>query len=174
MSLTFQNCILGDKQPLAWEMRVRVAYYIAQALDHCIAENRKIYHDLNAYRVLFDEVRLTLPYHNLNLLISDNNCCQTLFRRPFNLSWLSAAILVDFFYQDGDPRLSSFGLMKNSRDGKSYSTNLAYTPPEFLRTGTFKFHIFLDYPSPLLIHSWAFCQQLCVSSLFTLYYMFTE
>ncbi|GAB4857799.1 Serine/threonine-protein kinase bsk2 [Ancistrocladus abbreviatus] len=80
-----------DKQALPWEMRVRVAYYIAQALDHCNAENRKIYHDLNAYRVLFDE--------------------------------------------DGDPRLSSFGLMKNSRDGKSYSTNLAYTPPEFLRTG---------------------------------------
>ncbi|KAJ4831310.1 Serine/threonine-protein kinase bsk2 [Turnera subulata] len=80
-----------DKQPLPWEMRVRVAYYVAQALDHCNMENRKIYHDLNAYRVLFDE--------------------------------------------DGDPRLSSFGLMKNSRDGKSYSTNLAYTPPEFLRTG---------------------------------------
>lgn len=80
-----------DKQPLPWEMRVRVAYYIAQALDHCNTENRKIYHDLNAYRILFDE--------------------------------------------DGDPRLSSFGLMKNSRDGKSYSTNLAYTPPEFLRTG---------------------------------------
>ncbi|XP_024022207.1 probable serine/threonine-protein kinase At4g35230 [Morus notabilis] len=80
-----------DKQPLPWEMRVRVAYYIAQALDHCNAENRKLYHDLNAYRVLFDE--------------------------------------------EGDPRLSSFGLMKNSRDGKSYSTNLAYTPPEFLRTG---------------------------------------
>ncbi|KMT11691.1 hypothetical protein BVRB_5g106280 [Beta vulgaris subsp. vulgaris] len=80
-----------DKQPLPWEMRVRVAYYIALALEHCNAENRKIYHDLNAYRVLFDE--------------------------------------------DGDPRLSTFGLMKNSRDGKSYSTNLAYTPPEFMRTG---------------------------------------
>ncbi|KAJ0587868.1 putative protein kinase RLK-Pelle-RLCK-XII-1 family [Helianthus annuus] len=80
-----------DKQPLPWEMRVRVAYHIAQALEYCNAQNRKIYHDLNAYRVLFDE--------------------------------------------DGDPRLSSFGLMKNSRDGKSYSTNLAYTPPEFLRTG---------------------------------------
>ncbi|XP_042030820.1 serine/threonine-protein kinase BSK2-like isoform X1 [Salvia splendens] len=80
-----------DKQPLQWEMRVRVAYHIAQALDHLTAENRKIYHDLNAYRILFDE--------------------------------------------EGDPRLSSFGLMKNSRDGKSYSTNLAYTPPEFLRTG---------------------------------------
>ncbi|KAJ6329663.1 hypothetical protein OIU77_011190 [Salix suchowensis] len=40
-----------------------------------------------------------------------------------------------FLMRMGDPRLSSFGLMKNSRDGKSYSTNLAYTPPEFLRTG---------------------------------------
>jgi hypothetical protein len=45
----------GEKQPLPWEMRVRVAYYIAQVLDHCNAQNRKIYHDLNAYRVLFDE-----------------------------------------------------------------------------------------------------------------------
>ncbi|CAH8383561.1 unnamed protein product [Eruca vesicaria subsp. sativa] len=80
-----------EKQPLPWEMRVRIADYIAQALDHCYNENRKIYHDLNAYRILFDE--------------------------------------------EGDPRLSTFGLMKNSRDGKSYSTNLAYTPPEFLRTG---------------------------------------
>jgi hypothetical protein len=39
--------------------------------------------------------------------------------------------------QNGDPRLSCFGLMKNSRDGKSYSTNLAYTPPEYLRNGSF-------------------------------------
>ncbi|KAL9679141.1 hypothetical protein QQ045_016997 [Rhodiola kirilowii] len=35
----------------------------------------------------------------------------------------------------GNPRLSCFGLMKNSRDGKGYSTNLAFTPPEYLRTG---------------------------------------
>jgi len=27
--------------------------------------------------------------------------------------------------------------MKNSRDGKSYSTNLAFTPPEYLRTGIY-------------------------------------
>ena len=49
---------IGDKQPLPWEMRVRVAYHIAQALEHCNGENRKIYHDLNAYRVLFDEVHV--------------------------------------------------------------------------------------------------------------------
>lgn len=28
-------------------------------------------------------------------------------------------------------------MMKNSRDGKSYSTNLAFTPPEYLRTGMY-------------------------------------
>ncbi|KAI5321804.1 hypothetical protein L3X38_030876 [Prunus dulcis] len=38
------------------------------------------------------------------------------------------------FDQDGNPRLSCFGLMKNSKDDKSF-TNLAFTPAEFLRRG---------------------------------------
>ncbi|VAH05925.1 unnamed protein product [Triticum turgidum subsp. durum] len=80
-----------ENQTIEWAMRLRVAYYIAEALGYCSNEERSLYHDLNAYRVLFDE--------------------------------------------NGDPRLSCFGLMKNSRDGKSYSTNLAYTPPEYLRNG---------------------------------------
>ncbi|KAJ4715876.1 Kinase family protein [Melia azedarach] len=80
-----------EKQTIAWAMRLRVALYVGEALDYCNTEGRPIYHDLNAYRVLFDE--------------------------------------------DGDPRLSCFGLMKNSRDGRSYSTNLAYTPPEYLKNG---------------------------------------
>ncbi|XP_058090716.1 serine/threonine-protein kinase BSK1-like isoform X1 [Magnolia sinica] len=80
-----------ENQTIEWAMRLRVALYIAEALDYCCTEGRPLYHDLNAYRVLFDE--------------------------------------------DGDPRLSCFGLMKNSRDGRSYSTNLAYTPPEYLRNG---------------------------------------
>ncbi|CAL9197064.1 unnamed protein product [Musa hybrid cultivar] len=80
-----------DTRPLSWSMRIRVALYLAQALEYCSSRGRALYHDLNAYRVLFDE--------------------------------------------DGNPRLSCFGLMKNSRDGKSYSTNLAFTPPEYLRTG---------------------------------------
>ncbi|KAL8517408.1 hypothetical protein ACS0TY_015591 [Phlomoides rotata] len=80
-----------EKQPMKWAMRLRVTLHLAQALDYCSSRGRALYHDLNAYRVLFD--------------------------------------------QEGDPRLSCFGLMKNSRDGKSYSTNLAFTPPEYLRTG---------------------------------------
>lgn len=80
-----------ETQPMKWAMRLRVALYLAQALEYCTSKGRGLYHDLNAYRVLFD--------------------------------------------QDGNPRLSCFGLMKNSRDGKSYSTNLAFTPPEYLRTG---------------------------------------
>ncbi|XP_078180638.1 serine/threonine-protein kinase BSK5-like isoform X3 [Carex rostrata] len=80
-----------DTQPLQWGMRIRVALFLGQALDYCSSRGRALYHDLNAYRVLFD--------------------------------------------LDANPRLSCFGLMKNSRDGKSYSTNLAFTPPEYLRTG---------------------------------------
>ncbi|XP_054798471.1 serine/threonine-protein kinase BSK1-like [Prosopis cineraria] len=80
-----------ENQTIEWAMRLRVALNIAEALDYCHREGHPLYHDLNAYRVLFDE--------------------------------------------NGDPRLSCFGLMKNSRDGKSYSTNLAYTPPEYLRNG---------------------------------------
>ncbi|KFK33318.1 hypothetical protein AALP_AA6G359500 [Arabis alpina] len=39
------------------------------------------------------------------------------------------------FDDDAKPRLLCFGLMRNSRDGKSYITNLAFTPPEYLKTG---------------------------------------
>ncbi|CAB4269974.1 unnamed protein product [Prunus armeniaca] len=81
----------GETQPMKWAMRLRVVLHLAQALEYCTSKGRALYHDLNAYRILFDE--------------------------------------------DGNPRISTFGLMKNSRDGKSYSTNLAFTPPEYLRTG---------------------------------------
>lgn len=37
-------------------MRLRVALYVAQALEYCSAKGRSLYHDLNAYRVLFDKV----------------------------------------------------------------------------------------------------------------------
>ncbi|KAK1610018.1 hypothetical protein QYE76_033691 [Lolium multiflorum] len=80
-----------ESQAMVWPMRLRVVLYVVDALDYCISKGRDLYHDLNAYRVLFDD--------------------------------------------DCNPRLSCFGLMKNSRDGKSYSTNLAFTPPEYMRTG---------------------------------------
>lgn len=47
-------------------MRLRVALYIAEALDYCTREGRPLYHDLNAYRVLFDEV---------NYLVSETFPC---------------------------------------------------------------------------------------------------
>ncbi|CAL0326970.1 unnamed protein product [Lupinus luteus] len=80
-----------ENQTIEWSMRLRVALSIVEALAYCRSKGHSLYHDLNAYRVLFD--------------------------------------------QNGDPRLSCFGLIKNSRDGKSYSTNLAYAPPEYLRNG---------------------------------------
>jgi hypothetical protein len=51
-------------------MRLRVALYIAEALDYCSTEGRPLYHDLNAYRVLFDEVLCQisfLSFQNLNI-----------------------------------------------------------------------------------------------------------
>ena len=39
-------------------MRLRVALHMAKALDYCSSQERPLYHDLNAYRVLFDEVML--------------------------------------------------------------------------------------------------------------------
>jgi hypothetical protein len=47
----------GENQTIEWAMRLRAAYYIAEALEYCSTEGRPLYHDLNAYRVLFDEVR---------------------------------------------------------------------------------------------------------------------
>ncbi|PWA60508.1 tetratricopeptide-like helical domain-containing protein [Artemisia annua] len=90
-----------ELQPMKWAMRLRVVMHLAEALEYCTNKGSAIYHDLNAYRVLFDE-----------------SVCSCLT-----------------FLQEYNPRLSCFGLMKNSRDGKSYVTNLAFTPPEYLRTG---------------------------------------
>lgn len=50
-----------ESQPMRWAMRLRVALYLAQALDYCSGKGRALYHDLNAYRVLFDQVKLIRP-----------------------------------------------------------------------------------------------------------------
>lgn len=57
VSLTaYRFSCTGENQTIEWAMRLRVAYYIAEALEYCGNEGRPLYHDLNAYRVLFDEV----------------------------------------------------------------------------------------------------------------------
>jgi hypothetical protein len=55
-SLGICSILIGENQTIEWAMRLRVALYIAEALDYCSTEGRPLYHDLNAYRVLFDEV----------------------------------------------------------------------------------------------------------------------
>ena len=41
-------------------MRLRVALYLAQALEYCGSKGRALYHDLNAYRILFDKVNVVV------------------------------------------------------------------------------------------------------------------
>lgn len=47
-------------------MRLRVALYIAQALEYCTSKGRALYHDLNAYRVVFDDVSIFKLYNLLS------------------------------------------------------------------------------------------------------------
>jgi hypothetical protein len=56
LNQSINHLISGENQTIEWAMRLRVALYIAQALHYCTSEGRPLYHDLNAYRVLFDEV----------------------------------------------------------------------------------------------------------------------
>ena len=54
----FLHNYLGETQPMRWAMRMRVALCLAQALEYCTSKGRALYHDLNAYRVLYDDVSL--------------------------------------------------------------------------------------------------------------------
>lgn len=50
--------VVGEAQPMKWPMRLRVVLHLAEALEYCTSKGRALYHDLNAYRVLFDDVRV--------------------------------------------------------------------------------------------------------------------
>lgn len=56
---------------MQWAMRLRVSLYIAQALDHCANCGLRLYHDLNAYRVLFDQVFLYSAMSMNQIMTSD-------------------------------------------------------------------------------------------------------
>ena len=55
------SCLLGETQPMKWGMRLRVASHLAEALEYCTNRGRALYHDLNAYRILFDDVSMFHP-----------------------------------------------------------------------------------------------------------------
>lgn len=48
---------------MKWAMRLRVVLHLAQALEYCTSKGRALYHDLNAYRILFDEVNIILFFY---------------------------------------------------------------------------------------------------------------
>lgn len=54
---------LGETQPMKWAMRLRVALYLAEALEYCTSKGRALYHDLNAYRIVFDDVCYVISYY---------------------------------------------------------------------------------------------------------------
>lgn len=61
----FFQCCVGESQPMKWAMRLRVAMYLAEALEYCTSKGRALYHDLNAYRIVFDEVSMLFIIRSL-------------------------------------------------------------------------------------------------------------
>lgn len=51
---------VGETQPMKWAMRLRVVLHLAQALEYCTSKGRALYHDLNAYRIVFDDVSIAI------------------------------------------------------------------------------------------------------------------
>jgi hypothetical protein len=79
---------------MPWAMRLRVAFYIAQALDHCANSGLRLYHDLNGYRVLFDQVlnsHLSGVYERNNFVLA---YLQTLY--PLSLLICSWSTEISF------------------------------------------------------------------------------
>lgn len=60
---------------MKWAMRLRVALHLAQALEYCTNKGRALYHDLNAYRVVFDDVRIFLSLHIHYIFPNIMKCC---------------------------------------------------------------------------------------------------
>lgn len=59
--------VVGETQPMKCTMRLRVALYVAHALEYCSCKGLALYHDLNAQRILFDQViNWTLIHFHFN------------------------------------------------------------------------------------------------------------
>lgn len=77
---------------MKWAMRLRVALHLAQALEYCTSKGRALYHDLNAYRVLFDDVSSFLVFS----VISISHCgegCKSLLSLKALLQLINKAVL---------------------------------------------------------------------------------
>lgn len=84
----------GESQAMKWPMRLRVVLYLAEALEYCTSRGRALYHDLNAYRVLFDDVSIiwfiffnmvSSVFCNIVMLFT---CCRTVILDfPVLVSW---------------------------------------------------------------------------------------
>ena len=48
--------VSGEKRPMKWQTRLKVALHTAKALEYCNDNGINLYHDLNPYRILFDKV----------------------------------------------------------------------------------------------------------------------
>lgn len=85
---TYLHDYAGETQPMKWAMRLRVALYLAQALEYCTSRGRALYHDLNAYRVLFDDVSSCPPISQNPVKVGVHFVCNLYFMTKANFFML--------------------------------------------------------------------------------------
>ncbi|WJX72290.1 hypothetical protein P8452_56183 [Trifolium repens] len=66
-SLQVLSSFSWETQPMKWAMRLGVALHLAQALEYCTSKGRALYHDLNAYIVLFDDYKFGIHLPHLSI-----------------------------------------------------------------------------------------------------------
>ncbi|XP_034218330.1 serine/threonine-protein kinase BSK5-like isoform X2 [Prunus dulcis] len=123
-----KHLFLWETQPMPWTIRLRVALYLAQALEYCSSKGQTLYHDLSASRVLFDpdsNPRLScFGLFKNNKDGKSNNITNLDFVPPEYLTTSNSVIASVDVKQYSNTRFSCFGLVKNGQDVKSYTSNL--------------------------------------------------
>lgn len=65
ITFCLSSFLAGEKQTIEWLLRLRVTFYIAEVLGYSNTKGLPPYHDLNAYKVLFDEVSASRIWNKL-------------------------------------------------------------------------------------------------------------
>lgn len=99
---------------MEWEVRLKVAYSIAEALDCCSSAGFASYNNLSAYSIMFDEVWII--DFSLNIFLAMPSSGLKMLDHLFN-------IFVSWILKNGDACLSCFGLMKETNNDRKATGN---------------------------------------------------
>ncbi|XP_033134129.1 probable inactive receptor-like kinase BSK12 isoform X2 [Brassica rapa] len=123
---------------MEWEVRLKVAYSIAEALDCCSSAGFASYNNLSAYSIMFDEVWII--DFSLNIFLAMPSSGLKMLDHLFN-------IFVSWILKNGDACLSCFGLMKETNNDRK-ATGSVNPESVMFRFGTILVDLLTGKPIP--------------------------